>query len=379
MLPRRLIGLSLVLVAVLVGVALSYTQRDTVPPQVYAEVPETVPADQPFDLALSADEPVTYRVRYGDVETTEVAQAYTLSLTGQAGAVPLEITATDGSSNESTYSYVVTGMVKLDLTVTAPSELLPGKPWSVTVAWPPETPPASLAVEIDGERKTVFMLDGAAVVLGGVPLGSEPGALDLHATAMDAYGQASVTDKTITVLPDPQEVQELDLPASILSVSTPEGKALEKETMDAAYAKANETPTPQWSEPFELPIEGRGTSGFGTPRRYAPGGNVSYHYGEDIAAPTGTPVHATNAGRVLVADFYPIKGGLVVIDHGANLYSVYMHQSKILVEPGDTVERGQTIGEVGTTGLSSGPHLHWEMRVASVATDPLSWVGKTLP
>ncbi len=379
MLPRRIIGLSLVLVAVLVGVALSYTQRDMTPPQVYTEVPDTVSAEQPFELALSADEPVTYRVRYGDTEVTEVAQSYTLSLTGQAGAVPLEITATDGADNESTYSYVVTGVVKLDLTVTAPSELSPGKPWSVRVAWPPETPPSSLTLEVDGERKTVFMQGDAAVLLGGVPLGSEPGVVNVHVAAMDAYGTVSVADTTITVLPDPQEVQELDLPASVLSVSTPEGKALEKETMDAAYARGKEFPAPRWTEPFELPIEGRGTSGFGTPRRYAPGGNVSYHYGEDIAAPTGTPVHATNAGRVLVAGFYPIKGGLVVIDHGANLYSVYMHQSKILVAVGDTVARGQTVGAVGTTGLSSGPHLHWEMRVAGVATNPLSWVGKTLP
>ena len=201
----------------------------------------------------------------------------------------------------------------------------------------------------------------------------------VHVAATDAYGQVSVVDKTITILPDPQEVQNLDLPSSVLSVSTPEGKALEQTMMDAAYAKASEFPAPQWTEPFEIPIEGRGTSGFGSPRRYAPGGNVSYHYGEDIAAPAGTPVHATNAGRVLVADFYPIKGGLVVIDHGANLYSLYFHQSKLLVKLGDTVTRGQTIGEVGTTGLSSGPHLHWEMRVNTVATNPLDWVGKMLP
>lgn len=376
---RRTVGIGLILVAVLVGIALSYTQRDTTPPQVYIEVPEIVSAELPFDLALSADEPVTYHVRYGDITVTEVAQSYSLSLMGQGGTVPLEISATDGANNESTYSYTVTGVAKLEPTVTAPSELLPGEPWSVSVGWSPETPPSSLDVGVGGERKTVFMLDGKAVALGGIPLGSAPGALDIHVGATDAYGRLSVVDEKITILPDPRPVQDLDLPASILSVSTPEGKALEKTVMDAAYGRANEFPAPQWTEPFVLPIEGRGTSGFGSPRRYAAGGNVSYHYGEDIAAPAGTPVAATNVGRVLVADFYPIKGGLVVIDHGASVYSVYMHQSKLLVEVGDMVARGQIIGEVGTTGLSSGPHLHWEMRVGAVATDPLRWVEKVLP
>jgi murein DD-endopeptidase MepM/ murein hydrolase activator NlpD len=69
----------------------------------------------------------------------------------------------------------------------------------------------------------------------------------------------------------------------------------------------------------------------------------------------------------------------VVIDHGASVYSIYMHQSKIVAKVGETVSRGQQIGEVGTTGLSTGPHLHWEIRVNQVATNPLTWVGKLLP
>jgi murein DD-endopeptidase MepM/ murein hydrolase activator NlpD len=162
-------------------------------------------------------------------------------------------------------------------------------------------------------------------------------------------------------------------------VITPEGRELEKETLDTAYAQSIDHPFPQWTEAFMQPAQGTFTSPFGLPRRYTAGGNISYHFGTDIASPTGTPIYATNVGRVVVADFYPIKGGLVVIDHGASVYSLYFHQSKILVSVGDTVSRGQQVGEIGTTGLSTGPHLHWEMRVNQVATDPLSWVGKTLP
>ena len=80
-----------------------------------------------------------------------------------------------------------------------------------------------------------------------------------------------------------------------------------------------------------------------------------------------------------VAGFYPIKGGLVVLDHGGGVFSLYFHQSEILVEAGQRVRRGEVVGEVGSTGLSTGPHLHWEMRVAEEPTNPLEWVGKVVP
>jgi murein DD-endopeptidase MepM/ murein hydrolase activator NlpD len=141
-------------------------------------------------------------------------------------------------------------------------------------------------------------------------------------------------------------------------------------------------PQPLWSEPFLQPLEGRNTSGYGDARTYAPGGNVSYHQGADLAAPAGTVIHATNAGvAVIAADYptYPIKGGLVIIDHGGGVMSYYLHQSRVLIEQGALVSRGQPIGEVGTTGLSTGPHLHWELRINNVATNPLLWVGKLFP
>jgi murein DD-endopeptidase MepM/ murein hydrolase activator NlpD len=69
----------------------------------------------------------------------------------------------------------------------------------------------------------------------------------------------------------------------------------------------------------------------------------------------------------------------VVLDHGGGVFSLYFHQSRIRVEVGDEVRRGEVIGEVGTTGLSTGPHLHWEVRVNGTATNPLEWVDKVVP
>ena len=128
-----------------------------------------------------------------------------------------------------------------------------------------------------------------------------------------------------------------------------------------------------------MPIGGVNTSGFGDARRYAQGGPVSFHYGLDLAAPMGTPVHATNVGRVLIAGHYPIKGGFIAVDHGGGVMSYYFHLSSVNVVDGQLVQRGEVIGEVGSEGLSTGPHLHWEMRVHEEATNPLEWVDRTFP
>src|SRR5690606_42048472 len=166
-------------------------------------------------------------------------------------------------------------------------------------------------------------------------------------------------------------------PASVLSAVTPEAQAQERQLMEEGVAAGGGPP--KWTEPFLMPITGTETSGFADARRYAQGGPVSYHNGLDLAAPTGTPVQATNDGRVMVAGAYPIKGGWIMIDHGFGVSSVYFHLSKIDVEVGQRVQRGDLIGEVGSTGLSTGPHLHWEMRVREAPTNPVVWVDKVLP
>ncbi|MGL4609463.1 MAG: M23 family metallopeptidase [Trueperaceae bacterium] len=376
---RRWLIPVLVFMTVAASLAPSYA-ADKTPPKVYIEVPARTPANLPFDLVMSADEPVTYNVAYGGLELSETAQDYTASLIATKGATVLNITAIDGSENKSEYEFVVYGIPVFTPTLQLPPSVVPGEPLSVTVTWDTAgAQPKKIEASINGEVKQIFMSAGKAVALWGVPLGTEPSQIPVTVTLSDDYGRAVVLEQKVEVSPDTREIEELNLSSSTTSVITDEGRVLEKETMDAAYARGTEQPFPLWSEAFMQPVEGRFTSSFGSPRRYVAGGNVSYHYGADIAAPQGAPIYATNAGRVLVADFYPIKGGLVVIDHGASVYSIYMHQSKIIAKVGESVSRGQQIGEVGTTGLSTGPHLHWEVRVNQVATNPLTWVGKLLP
>jgi murein DD-endopeptidase MepM/ murein hydrolase activator NlpD len=175
-----------------------------------------------------------------------------------------------------------------------------------------------------------------------------------------------------------QPIQHLNLPFSVTNKLQDPARAAEEAAVEKAYARR----TPQvWSRPFAPALAtARGTSsGFGQPRTYLAGGPVAYHYGTDYPAPTGTSVLAVNDGTVVIAGKYPVRGNLVVIDHGAGVVSMYFHQSRLLVKVGQRVVRGQKLGEVGTTGLSAGPHLHLEVRVRGEATSPAGWMNRLWP
>jgi len=98
------------------------------------------------------------------------------------------------------------------------------------------------------------------------------------------------------------------------------------------------------------------------------------HTGQDISAPTGTPIRAAADGRVLIASVRGGYGNATVIDHGHSLSTLYGHQSQFLVEEGQQVKAGEIIGRVGSTGMSTGPHLHFETRLRGVPIDPTSFV-----
>ena len=120
------------------------------------------------------------------------------------------------------------------------------------------------------------------------------------------------------------------------------------------------------SLPSDWPIEGQVVSGVGM--RPSPWtGQMEYHAGLDIPKPIGTPVHAAGDAVVESTDG---KRGTIVLDHGQNIKTQYAHLSKIFVNEGEHVHKGQAIAQVGNTGKSTGPHLHYEVRVDGIAVDP---------
>lgn len=129
-------------------------------------------------------------------------------------------------------------------------------------------------------------------------------------------------------------------------------------------------PAPLWHQPFIMPLESRISSEYGAVRVINEGA-PSRHNGLDIAAGTGVPVVATNDGIVRLAASLLAHGNIVIVDHGMNLSSSYLHLDSIEVEEGARVSRGQIIGRVGETGFANGPHLHWELNLGQAPVNPL--------
>ncbi len=130
-----------------------------------------------------------------------------------------------------------------------------------------------------------------------------------------------------------------------------------------------------WSG-FVKPVKGIITSGFGQVRTL--GGNISVHKGIDIKAKIGTPVVAPADGKVVASGRFFGLGNAVVIHHGSRVFSVFLHLSKIIKKAGRYVRKGEVIGLVGNTGLSTAPHLHWGVRVGRVYVNPVDFLNKNL-
>lgn len=140
------------------------------------------------------------------------------------------------------------------------------------------------------------------------------------------------------------------------------------ETADAAI---------YWEGAFLMPVEGRLTSEYGL-LRYTNGGSTPRrHAGIDLAAAEGTPIQCPAGGRVVFSDYLLNTGNTLVIEHGGGLKTYYFHLVERDVEAGDRVEAGQLLGKVGTTGYSTGPHLHFEVRIGGQNLDPFRFFDGT--
>lgn len=138
--------------------------------------------------------------------------------------------------------------------------------------------------------------------------------------------------------------------------------------------RENLSETRYWQDRFLEPVEGCMVSPFGVKRyrNHKPTGD--FHGGVDLRSPEGTPVRAAGDGTVKLAQLVTALGNAVGIDHGQGVETLYMHMSKLAVQPGASVKQGDVIGYVGTTGRSNGPHLHWTVYVNGIQVNPGQWV-----
>jgi len=149
--------------------------------------------------------------------------------------------------------------------------------------------------------------------------------------------------------------------------------AAEYERLSALWSQVETGPL--WEGAFQFPIATflEISSRYGSRRSYNGGPYRSYHEGVDFSAYGGTAVTAAAAGRVVLAEQLYVRGNAVIIDHGLGVYTGYYHMSNLLVSQGQFVHGGDPIGTVGSTGLSTGNHLHWDLLVGGIWVDAAAW------
>jgi murein DD-endopeptidase MepM/ murein hydrolase activator NlpD len=203
----------------------------------------------------------------------------------------------------------------------------------------------------------------------GIDLDVKPGAYQITVHANGS--QPATSTQTIDVRPRVFRTRRLTVDPAFVTPPPEEEARIEREAKLLAETWAGGTAAPLWSSPFVRPVPHEANSAFGT-RSVVNGTPRNAHGGADFLSPAGTPVHAPNAGIVAVARPLYFSGNTVVIDHGAGVFSMLAHFSRIDVKEGDHVAAGDLVGLVGATGRVTGPHLHWAVRAAGARVDPLS-------
>lgn len=221
-------------------------------------------------------------------------------------------------------------------------------------------------------RDLVFFPVGERPVwygLAGVDVEAMPGPdkLELEATMPD--GQVVRAVREIQVRPSTYKTERIKVPERFVQPDAETLKRIEADKAAKQAAFSHQIATPVWSGNFHAPVSLTVSEGFGT-RRTFNGKLAGVHRGLDYHAPEGTPIRAANAGTVVLAQELFYEGNCVIIDHGQQFMTLYMHLSKIQVAPGETVKPGQQIGLSGATGRATGPHLHVAVRWQGAYLDP---------
>lgn len=226
--------------------------------------------------------------------------------------------------------------------------------------------PAPPQVFYDGRIVMVVRNQSTWVAVVGIPLEVKPGPQTLKVRR----GGESI-QQVFTVQDKHYKESRITLKnPRMVNPNEDDLKRISKEKTQIRSALAHWTEEVVVHESFLIPVEGRLSSPFGL-RRYLNGQARRPHSGLDIAAPVGTPVWAPSPARVVDTGHFFFNGKTVFLDHGQGLVTMYCHLDRIDVEPGQVVNRGDTIGLVGMTGRSTGAHLHWSVSLNRTMVEPL--------
>jgi hypothetical protein len=228
------------------------------------------------------------------------------------------------------------------------------------------------------ERAVTFVLSDELEYLAfvGTSAVAEAGTQTLRISVRTEDGQQVTLNVLVRTVPGRYDYEMLTFTPEVAKLLAPEIADPERQRITDIYAWANSRMF--WQGRFTWPLTNTITSEFGTRRGYG-GPATSFHEGLDLAGEVGDIVRAPAAGIVVLAEPLQVRGNAVILDHGAGVLSGYYHLSASEVTIGQAVRQGQVLGKVGSTGLVTGPHLHWELRVGGMAVDPQEWIQKPFP
>ncbi|OLC33376.1 MAG: hypothetical protein AUG08_08090 [Acidobacteria bacterium 13_1_20CM_2_55_15] len=244
---------------------------------------------------------------------------------------------------------------------------------AVQVTFPDEPEVKSIEIAWENKKVPAFHVQDRWTTVLGVDLDAKPGqhVTPVFFTLND--GRIEKREAVIEVEPKKYPTTELKVDDKYVELSKPDLARANREAKETEAIFSLISPEMFWNEPFSVPIPGETGTNFGH-RRIFNGQPRAPHAGADLHASTGTPIHATNRGRVVLAKALFFTGNTVILDHGLGVYSLYAHLSRIDVKRGDVVSNGQLLGLAGATGRVTGPHLHWGMRVQGARVDPFTLV-----
>ena len=246
-------------------------------------------------------------------------------------------------------------------------ELAPGEIIKVAVKNVPDI--RSAQIKFLNKKYDTTKKGDDLLCLIGLDLGIETQDYPLRVYLYKQDGTVEIKEKSISVKDKQFPVKKLWVKEEFV---TPPQSVLERIRRESELTRAiYDIYSPEWrvQGKFILPVEGDIFPNFGE-RRFFNNKPRSQHSGIDIASPKGTPVKASNSGRVVLATHLYFSGKTVVIDHGLGVFSIYCHFSEINVSSGDDVEKGEVIGKIGSTGRVTGPHLHWSIKIRGSRVDP---------
>jgi murein DD-endopeptidase MepM/ murein hydrolase activator NlpD len=229
-----------------------------------------------------------------------------------------------------------------------------------------------------GGRRVPFWQEAGGELLQkalvGVDLEKAPGEYELTATGQTAGGEKVSCSAKVQVKAGRFTTEKLTVGKQFVEPSPEQIKRADEERQKLRDIFDRVTPQRLWDGNFRVPLEGvTEGSNFGK-RRILNGNPGSPHGGVDLHGATGTPVHATQRGRVVLAEELFFAGNTVVIDHGLGIYTFYGHLSEIGVKVDEVLDAGAVLGKVGATGRVTGPHLHWGLTVGKARVNPLQIV-----